>query len=141
MQLKDREINAIACKIHDSIIEVQNKQYEQMYEEYKNSPQATMLFTTLIDFIEKVKKAAEDTPKGLRPETVIFNDFYVRLNEHSDEDCEDLIRHNFRKEHKAIPIPFNDIQREVILAAIDDKSVDSMIDRITEYFSKKRLIE
>lgn len=141
MQLKDREISAITSKIRDVIVKVQNERYEQMCEEYKNSPQFTMLLTNLVDFIEKVKKEAEDMPKELRSDAIRFGDFYIRLDEHSDADCEDLIMYAFRKKHNMIHISFSDIQREVILTAIDDKNVDSMIDRITEYFSKKKLIE
>ena len=141
MQLKDREIHAITSKISDVIVKVQKEQYEQMCEEYKNSPQFTMLLTNLVDFIEKVKKEAEDMPKELRSDAIRFGDFYIRLDEHSDADCEDLLIHAFRKKHNMIYIPFSDIQREVILSAIDDKNVDSMIDRLTEYFSKKKLIE
>lgn len=141
MQLKDREISAITSKIRDGIVKVQNEQYEQMCEEYKNSPQFTMLLTNLVDFIKKVKKEAEDMPKELRSDAVRFGDFYIRLDEHSDADCEDLIMHAFRKKHNMIHISFSDIQREVILSAVDDKNVDSMINRLTEYFSKKKLIE
>ena len=141
MQLKDREISAITSKVHDGIVKAQNERYEQMCEEYKNSPQFTMLLTNLVDFIEKVKKEAEDMPKELRSDAIRFGDFYIRLDEHSDADCEDLLMHAFRKKHNMIHISFSDIQREVILSAIDDKNVDSMIDRLTEYFSKKKLIE
>ena len=141
MQLKDREVSAITSKVNDGILKIQNEQYVQMCEEYKNSPQFNMLLTGLIDFIERVKKAAERMPKELRSDAIRFGDFYIRLDEHSDADCEDLLMHAFRKKHNMIHIPFSDIQREVILASVDDKSVDSMINRLMEYFGKQKLIE
>lgn len=141
MQLKDREINAIACKIHDSILKIQNKQYKQMREDYKNSSEFKALLINLKDFVENTRERVKDMPETLRPDGVRFGDFYIRLDEHSEEDCKDLLMNHFNKKHAFIAVPFCDIQREVILAAIDDKNVDSMIDRITEYFSKKKLIE
>ena len=141
MLLKDREISAIAGKIRDSILEIQNKQHEQMCEDYKNSSEFKALLINLKDFVENTRKNVKDMPEILRPDGVRFGNFYIRLDEHSEEDCKDLLMTNFNKKHVYVAVPYCDIQREVILAAIDDKSVDSMIDKIVEQFSKKKLIE
>ena len=52
MLLKDREISAIAGKIRDSILEIQNKQHEQMCEDYKNSSEFKALLINLKDFVK-----------------------------------------------------------------------------------------